>query len=185
MRIEERKVIFGKAEDWVNPLIERARKAESIQENVEVLRSWVVDRQNAHIDRYGNFTFARRVRSKLDNRRLTFRFTATDPTDTDAIVNLKFALKIALKMSEIPPDGQRNLDLEFRYGSPDAPFEPGDESLQDLYCHIFASDNATGVILPTELRKLTDLRPEELEMVNDLTQTAASFVPPIVKQEIF
>lgn len=176
MKSERTRPDFAAAEGWINPLLERGHKIETIDENVEKIRAWVVAGREM-TDRYGNTSYRRRMRKRFENQRFTYVMNATSETDPESVDILKNALSIGVAVSEVPADGRKSLDVTFKYEYPDpedfSDFEPSPE----LYCHIFAQEATTGTVLETEWRKIPELQPHEINMVFELTNTVAGFIP--------
>ncbi len=180
MTSERTRPQFAKAAEWINPLLERGRRIEAIDENVASIREWVTT-GTGHTDRYGNTTYKKRLRRAHQNQRFTYVMTATSESDPETVDILEKALSIGVAIAEIPANGRKHLDVSFKYDEPIdpeeiSPFEPAPE-LQ-LYCHIFAHEASTGTVLETEWRRIPELLPHELNMVYELTNTVAGFIPP-------
>lgn len=180
MTSERTRPQFAKAAEWINPLLERGHKIETIDENVEKIRGWVATGFEAQ-DKYGNTTHRRRMRRRFKDERFTYKMTATSETDPESTEILGYALSLGAVVSQVPSDGKMFLDVMFRYDEPDDPekVSPYDyEPNLQLYCHIFAHETTHGTEHGTEWRKIPELLPHELDMVYELTNTVAGFIPP-------
>jgi hypothetical protein len=180
MTAEDLRPQFAKAEEWINPLLERAKKIEAIDENVVKIRDWVTTTGTKSIDTYGNTTYRKRMRRSFHNQRFTYIMNATSENDPESVDILEKALAIEVVVAEIPTNEQKQLDVSFKYDDPIdpeqlSPFEPAPELL--LFCHIFAHETTTSTILETEWRRIPELMTHELNMVYELTNTVAGFVP--------
>lgn len=171
---------YANAEAWINPMLERAHKIKTVDENVASIREWVVDGIES-TDRYGNTTYRRRLRKRYGNQRFTYVMHATSETDPESVDSLEKALSIGVVVASIPANGRKMLDVSFKYDDPTDPekVSPFDfEPELKLYCHIFAQDMANDTVLETEFRRIPELLPHELDMVYELTSTVAGFIPP-------
>lgn len=185
MTTERTRPAYAKASEWINPLLERARKIETIDENVEQIRDWVATGFESQ-DKYGNTTHRRRMRKRFGNERFTYKMSATSENDPESAEILGYVLAIGVAVIEVPADGKMHLDIAFRYDDPVDPEEvsPFDyEPNLQLYCHIFAHESTTGTVLESEWRRIPELMPYELDMMYELTKTVAGFIPPATPEQ--
>lgn len=182
MSSERTRPPYATAEAWINPLLERGRKFDTVEENVEIIRDWVVTGQRI-MDKYGNFTYRKSVRKRFEDQRFTYVMVATSEDDPESVDILKNALSIGVVVADVTSDSKKSLDVTFKYDFPDANGESDLEPSPELYCHIAAYGSTTGTIFGTEWRKISELMPNELDMVCELTNSVAGFIPTSTSEQ--
>lgn len=178
MSSERTRPSFIKAEEWINPLLERGRKIDAIKENVDTIRTWAT---NIKPEPKGEYTqFSKRRRFLNGRNRISFTVQATDKQDLESEVGLDFAAKIEMKLDTYPPNGSQVLSASFKYDliDPVDQIETEDIEYRSLFCELYVVDNTADDILIVSGRLLTDLKTDELEAVYNLTNMVVGFVPP-------
>lgn len=176
MTSERKGPSFAKAQEWINPLLERGRKIDTIGENVEAIRAWVVNTRGKRVADEPLIIKHQRTVTRKNHDQMKFVLEATDENDADSVDALGYALSITVKFGEESASVQKSIHISFSY-DPEDPELDELEPNNILQCSMYAEGEKSQTY-NLESKPVSQFLPEELEAAYGLTTMVAGFIPP-------